>query len=179
MDQVATEQIAVATAKLCGTVYGNFLQVGFDSKGLIGDSEFRMCLQHMSLLLAKYITSPLNIDDKVIANTEKAFEEWLDTFSAVAPGHPIVAKICALSPVASDSQQYVSSLASNQGVTFSQEAVDHVNVNPAVIDLICDRTPQNQADILSSPWLQKITGWIDKYGPLATHALMFLVPVKL
>lgn len=175
MEQI--EQISQATAKLCGTIHGNFLEVGFDSKGLIGDSEFRMTIKNMSLLLAKYVTSPLNIDDRVIANTEKAFGEWLDTISAVAPAHPVVARAGAPSPAASeDAKHYALLLASEQGVSFSQETLDHVGANPAVIDLISDRTPKNQADILSSPWLKKISDWVEKYGQLATHALMFLVP---
>lgn len=162
-----------------GSLADSFLKIGVDYKGLFADPAFRATLQQQSALLAKYTTSPMNIDDPLIANFEKQLEVWLDSFKVVnVPDHPLVVGAMAPTPgQISQAKSYLSSLASSEHVVFSQVTADKVAAHPEVIKLISGRERAQQAKILESPWLDKIIGWLTKYGPLIAQILMLLVPL--
>jgi hypothetical protein len=162
-----------------GGLFDSWTKIGVDYKGLFADPAFRATLQTQAALMAKYTTSPMNIDDPLIANFEKQLEVWLDSFKSVnTPDHPLVIKAMAPSPAQIvNAKSYLSNLASQEHIVFSQLTVDKVTAHPEVIKLISGRERDQQAKILDSAWLDKIIGWVVKYGPLIAQILMFLVPL--
>lgn len=163
-----------------GGLLDGFTKIGVDYKALFADPEFRATIQKQADLLAKYTTSPLNIDDPLIANFEKQLEAWLDTFKKANPHAPLVVGAMAPSPVAvAEAKSFVANLATHTGVVFSEEVKEKVAANPDVVHLLRKRNDKNAAAILNSAWLDKIIGWIQTYGPTIAQFLMILVPLFL
>lgn len=163
-----------------GGLLDGFTKIGVDYKALFADPEFRATIQKQADLLAKYTTSPLNIDDPLIANFEKQLEVWLDSFKKAAPHAPLVVGAMAPSPVAvAEAKAFVVGLEKSEGVVFSEAVKEKVAANPDVPHLLRKRSAKNQAAILNSPWLDKIIGWITTYGPTIAQFLMILVPLFL
>ncbi len=160
-----------------GGLLDGFLKLNFDYKGLAADPGTKQVLRSAESLLAKYTTSPMNIDDPLFDNLEKQIEAWLDTLKANQPNHPIVGAM-ALTPAAvASAQNYMRALAASQGKVFSQEVINKVASHPDFPHVVSHRTEEQQGKIMLSPWLDKIIGWIEAYGPLIAQFLMILVPL--
>lgn len=153
-------------------IQGGLLDVGLDYKGLFADPEFVATIRKQSELFAKYLKTPLNFDDPIIAGIEKQIENWLASFKTASGGGLVVGAM-ATTPV--ESANAVAALA-HLG-TFDAAIVSKVKSHPKVLEVISGRSAEQQAKILNSEWLDKVIGWVTTYGPVIAKLLMFLIPL--
>jgi len=159
---------------------GGLFSVGFDHKGFCADPDTRLAIEKLAASAERHTTSPLNLDKTVIDGLVRSLEAWLAGLAAtpvVAPGGPLVVGAMAPVPVtAIEAQTYMTSLASTQGVVFSQAILDKVNAHPDLIRLLERRTKAYQVKLLNSAWLDTVIQWLVTYGPTIAQFLMALLP---
>lgn len=164
-----------------GSLVDSFLKISFNWKGLSADPEFRNCLRTLSSLAAKYIDSPMQIDNPLIDNLEKQIEALLDQIKAHSPGnHDLIVGAMAPNPQeAAAASARLSQIGDACKISFSEDVRAKVRQYPKVLSVIDHKSLDQQGKILASPeWLQKVIDWLVKYGPTIAQILaVILIPL--
>ena len=161
-----------------GGLLDGFLKVGFDYKKFIGDPDLRTGIEKIASALKNSVTSPLNLDDKIIDGMVVSLEAWLDSLKT--QHNPLVVGVAAPVPLtAADAANYAAHIEYSQGVVLSQDVKDKLAANPEVIRLLKHKSERYQAKLLASPWFDTLLQWLKDYGPMIAQFLMILLPLFL
>lgn len=149
--------------------------LGFDTKAFCADPDFRLGIEKVAAALKRAASAPLNLDDKAIDIIVTSIEGLLDQVKN--SGGLIVG---ADSPVtAAEASTYLANLEASTGTVFSAEVTAKVQAHPELVRILKKKSPEYQAKLLNSEWLDTVIGWLVKYGPTIAQMLMIFLPLLL
>lgn len=149
--------------------------LGFDVKAFCADPDFRLGIEKVAAALKRAASAPLNLDDKAIDIIVTSIEGLLDQVKN--SGGLIVG---ADTPVTTaEASTYLTNLAASTGTVFSAEVMAKVQAHPELVRILKKKSPEYQAKLLNSEWLDTVIGWLVKYGPTIAQMLMIFLPLLL
>lgn len=149
--------------------------LGFDVKAFCADPDFRLGIEKVAAALKRAASAPLNLDDKAIDIIVTSIEGLLDQVKN--SGGLIVGADAPAT--AAEAATYLAGLAKKTGSTFSTEIIAKVQAHPELVRILKKKSPEYQAKLLNSEWLDTVIGWLVKYGPTIAQMLMIFLPLLL
>ena len=151
--------------------------LGFDVKAFCADPDFRLGIEKVAAALKRAASAPLNLDDKAIDIIVTSIEGLLDQVKN--SGGLIVGAIAETPITGAEASTYLANLAVSTGTVFSAEVMAKVQAHPDLVRILKKKSPEYQAKLLNSEWLDTVIGWLVKYGPTIAQMLMIFLPLLL